>query len=147
MGFKDLPRGWAERPITDPDIFEDVVDLVASEQSRREGAVYLLLTHPDGRMLQPLAIHDVPPGAPGVDDAHRWRAALDELAQHGACSLVVVRARRGPAERTPDDDALFGVLAAAAEAAGLDVQSQAVATPSGIVTLGPPGTEELSRPA
>lgn len=147
MGYEDLPRGWAERPITDPEIYGDVVDLVVSDQARRVGALYLLLTHPDGRMLQPVAVHDVTPGAPGLDDAHRWRVFLAELAGHGACSLVVARARRGPAELTPDDDALFRALASAAEAAGLELHGRAVATPSGILTLGPPGAEELSRPA
>jgi hypothetical protein len=147
MRFTDLPSGWAERPITDPHVFEGVVDLVVTEQSRREGAIYLLLTHPDGRMLQPLAIRQVPPGAPSVADAHDWQAFLGELAEHGTCSLVMVRARRGAPEPTPDDDVLFRVLLAGADAAGLEVHGRAIATPNGIRTLGPPGTDELSRPA
>lgn len=147
MRFTDLPSGWAERPITDPDIFEGIVDLVATEQSRHDGAVYLLLTHPDGRMLQPIAIDETPPGAPSVDDAQRWRHFLGELAEHGACSLVVVVARRGPAEVTPDDDVLLRVLASATETAGLVLHGQAIATPSGIVTLPATDAEELSRPA
>ncbi|MGN6751464.1 MAG: hypothetical protein ACTHJJ_02805 [Intrasporangium sp.] len=147
MGFKDLPRGWAERPITDPDVFADVVDLVVTEQSRRAGAVYLLLTHPDGRMLQPLAIRDVPAGAPRGEDARRWRTLLGDLAEHGTGSLVVVLARPGTPERTPDDDAALRMLGGAADGAGIELQGRAIATPSGILTLGPPGTGELSRPA
>ncbi len=50
MSFEDLPRDWAQRPLTDPDIFEDVVDLVTREKSRAAGAIMLLLCHPDGRM-------------------------------------------------------------------------------------------------
>lgn len=147
MRFTDLPRGWAERPVTDTDIFEGVIDLVVTEPSRRAGALYLLLTHPDGRMLQPVAIHGVPSGAPGVEDARHWHEVLAGLAEHGARALIVARARRGTPEVTPDDEALFEVLAGAAEAAGLDLQGRAIATPSGIVTLSPPDAEELSRPA
>ncbi len=50
MSFQDLPPGWAERPISDPDILADVVDPCASMESRFSGALYPLLCGPDGRM-------------------------------------------------------------------------------------------------
>ncbi|HET8595025.1 MAG TPA: hypothetical protein VFM07_07235 [Intrasporangium sp.] len=147
MGFQDLPRGWAERPITDPVIFEDVIDLVVPERSRSEGAIYLLLTHPDGRLLQPLARPEGRSGEPSPEDARRWSALLQELAEHGTRSLVIVLARPGASELTPEDEAALRLLEAAADAAGIILHGQAMATPSGILTLRPPRSDELSRPA
>jgi hypothetical protein len=48
MSFKDLPADWAQRPITDPDVFEGVVDLIVADQARREGSTYVLLCHEGG---------------------------------------------------------------------------------------------------
>jgi hypothetical protein len=98
-------------------------------------------------MLQPLAIRDVPAGAYGSEDSHSWRALLDDLAEHGTGSLVVVLARPGTPDRTADDDAALRVLGRAADDAGLELRGRAIATPSGILTLGPPGAGELARPA
>jgi hypothetical protein len=147
MGFQDLPRGWAERPITDPVIFEDVVDLVVPERSRSEGAIYLLLTHPDGRMLQPLGLPEGPSGEPGPEDTRRWLALLQELAEGGTRSLVIVRARPGAPELTAEDEAALRVLESGADAAGITLHGRAIATPGGILTLHPPRADELSRPA
>ena len=60
MRFDELPRDWAQRPITDPDVFEGVVDLIVTEQSRSDGATYLLLCHPNRRLLQPICLPDEP---------------------------------------------------------------------------------------
>jgi hypothetical protein len=147
MGFQDLPRGWAERPITDPVIFEDVVDLVVPERSRSEGATYLLLTHPDGRMLQPLAMPEAASGERGAEDGPLWQALLQELAQHGTRSLVIVLARPGAPQLTPEDEATLRVLEGATDAAGLALHGRAIATPSGILTVDQPRAGELSRPA
>jgi hypothetical protein len=147
MSSADLPPDWALRPITDPEVFEGVIDLISAPAGRARGAVHLLLTHPDGRMLQPITVDDVPPGSPSVESAARWGALLRELADHGAHSLVVVRSRPRPARRGPDDDAFFTVLTGAAARAGLDLIGGAVATPDGVVVLDLDGPDGLARPA
>lgn len=144
MTAQQLPPDWARRPITDPEVFEAVIDLVSSPAHRADGAVHLLITHPDGRMLQPITVDDVPPGSPSVEGCARWGALLQELADHAARSLVVVRS--GP-RRGPDDDAFFTVLAGAAANAGLDLLGGAVATPDGVVVLELDGPDGLARPA
>ena len=60
MRFADLPADWAQRPITDPEVFEGVVDLIVAEQTRAEGATYVLFCHEGGRLMQPLCVPDEP---------------------------------------------------------------------------------------
>jgi hypothetical protein len=146
----DLPADWAQRPITDPDVFEGVIDLVSAPAHRAHGAVHLLITHPDGRMLQPVTVDEVPPRSPGPAAATTWQVLLQELADHGARCLVIVLSRPKPARRGPDDDADLTLLTRAAAQAGLAILGVAVATPEGIVVhdvddLG--GPDGLARPA
>jgi hypothetical protein len=147
MTCADLPSDWAQRPIIDPDVFEGVIDLISAPADRSRGAAHLLLTHPDGRMLQPITVDDVPPGSPSVDSAARWGGLLQELADHGARSVVLVRSRPRPARKGPDDDAFFTVLTGAVARAGLDLLGGAIATPDGIVVLDLDGLDGLARPA
>ena len=56
MSFDDLPDNWPELPLTDQRLLADVLDLVVSEQSRRDGALYVLLCDENARLLQPIAI-------------------------------------------------------------------------------------------
>ncbi len=135
MSFEDLPRDWAQRPLTDPDIFEDVVDLVTREKSRVAGAIMLLLCHPDGRLLQPIAIEDDtgPVALEVVDDG--LRALLSGLVQHGMEHVVIVIARPGGVAVTEQDRHLKAVFEAACCAAGMELLGLAVAAPEGVVAL------------
>ena len=56
MSFEDLPTDWAQRPVTDPTITADLLDLVVGDRDRHEGAVGLLLCGPSGRLLQPVVV-------------------------------------------------------------------------------------------
>ena len=56
MSFDDLPDNWPELPLTDQRLLADVLDLVVSEQSRRDGALYVLLCDEQARLVQPIAI-------------------------------------------------------------------------------------------
>jgi len=106
MTFDDLPADWPTRPITDPALFLDVVDLCVSEHHRAAGAVYVLLCDPQARLVQPCAL---PTGnrvsdARGVGDQER-RGILDPFAtalatQQPGGGLVVVVARPGRQEPT-----------------------------------------------
>lgn len=143
----DLPPDWARRPITDPDVFEAVIYLVSSPANRAGGAVHLLLTHPDGRMLQPITVEGVPTGAADMAAAAKWIGLLEDLADRGARHLVIVLARPGPARRGPDDEALLTVLSDAVTRAGLKLLGRAIASPEGIVVLEPGRPDDLARPA
>jgi hypothetical protein len=150
MTSADLPSDWARRPVTDPAVFAGVIDLISAPAHRARGAVHLLITQPDGRMLHPVTIDEAPPGSPGPGATTTWQRLLQELASQGARHLVIVVSRPRPARRSPDDDALLTLLTGAAAGAGLDLLGCAVATPDGVVVLdgddlgGPDG---FARPA
>lgn len=96
MRFQDLPRDWAQRPITDPDLFEGVIDLVVTERSRALGAIYVLLCHPGGRLMQPLCLSDA--GSPEDCEAGIVREAppvTDVLDALTSLLLGVGRGRGG----------------------------------------------------
>lgn len=142
MRFEDLPDDWAQRPMTDPDLFEGVVDLVVTERSRAAGTVWLLLCHDDGRLLQPVCIEDFPSGEAG----HRLRGTFTtlfrELAEHGVPALVVALGRTGRAELTGRDHELRQVLRDAAAAGALPLLGVAVAVPGEILTF--PAVDDLA---
>jgi hypothetical protein len=135
MDFNDLPADWAQRPITDTDIFEGVIDLIASDRSRAEGALHLLLCHESGRLLQPLTIE-----APRWDESaeaitEKFATAFAELRDHGVPAVAVAIARPGSASPTLDDLKFSRALEAASVRSGLELLGLAVAAPDGIVTV------------
>jgi hypothetical protein len=56
MSFEDLPSDWPQRPVTDPTITADLLDLVVTERDRAAGALGVLLCGRDERLLQPLVV-------------------------------------------------------------------------------------------
>lgn len=60
MTFEDLPDGWADEPLTDPQRLADAMDLFCSTESRHRGGLLLLLCREDLTPLKPIAIDDVP---------------------------------------------------------------------------------------
>lgn len=59
MAFTDLPDDWDSRPITDPRLLPDVLDLVVSEQSRARGSLYLLVCDASDRLVLPMQVTDL----------------------------------------------------------------------------------------
>lgn len=97
MPFTDLPDDWSSRPITDPDLIEDVLDLVVSLHDRHRGAIVLLLCDRDGRLRQPVTIGE-PPVSVGLDEAEQMLRVFVEVftgSREGApdAALMVVVAR------------------------------------------------------
>lgn len=134
MRFDELPSGWAQRPITDPEVFEGVVDLIATEPSRETGAIYLLLCHPNGRLLQPVCL-PAGRGGPGARPVEEVRQVLAEAAGHGVLDVVVVVARAGDPGVSAADGRLRAEVGAACRAAGCTLRGMAVATPQGVRVL------------
>jgi hypothetical protein len=146
MDFNDLPDDWAQRPITDSDLFEGVIDLIASERSRAEGAVHLLLCHESGRLLQPLMIEAPEWDAGAQDLMEKFAAAFAGFRDHGVPAVVVAIARPGDASPTLDDLKLCRALEAASVTSGLALLGLAVAAPGGVVTVSLEcGAEERER--
>lgn len=105
MSFDDLPDNWPELPLTDQRLLADVLDLVVSEQSRRDGALYVLLCDEHARLMQPMAIDLLE--APDDPDARRQlMASVIDVTKHlgEKGSYVVAIARRGGLSVTPDDE-------------------------------------------
>jgi hypothetical protein len=109
MSFHDLPPDWAERPMTDPAITADVLDLVVRDADRDSGAVAALMCNPAGRLVQP-AVVTLPPGGVQPGDHRRFFdvvcagmvAACGEADPGG---ILVAVARPGRPVVTPDDRA------------------------------------------
>ena len=106
MTFYDLPPDWPRRPLTEPRLVADVLDLVVTGTSRAEGALYVLLCRPDDRLAQPCAVTGV--DAERVDRTHREIlqpfAALMRDTDPGGSMLVAI-ARPGPLVVDDDDRA------------------------------------------
>jgi len=137
MRFDDLPSDWAQRPITDPEIFEGVVDLIATEQSRSDGATYVLLCHANGRLLQPICLPDEPRRVDVAEVLEGVTLLLSEVARHDVHDVVMVIARPGRAEPTPRDRDLRAAFEGACRQTGFALHAVAIAALGGVVTLPP----------
>ena len=70
MGFDDLPDDWSDRPLTDPQLLADVLDLVVMERDRRAGALGVLICDGHRRLALPVMISDLDEVA-GDDDRRK----------------------------------------------------------------------------
>lgn len=132
MSFHDLPPAWAERRITDPDLFGDAVDLFATDSSRRAGCLYVLLCNDAGQVMAPVAIDewdfDETPG-----EQHRVLTSfLAGIAAAGVRHVVAIIARRGHPAPTGNDHQFAQLLRDVAAAQGQQVDGLATATPLGV---------------
>ncbi len=105
MTFEDLPDDWPRRPLTDPHLVADVLDLVVTDASRANGALYVLLCDPDDRLLQPIAI-DAPDPQSGGEERERILRTVLSVAEDGVPggSALIAIARRDGLSATPDDE-------------------------------------------
>lgn len=76
MTYKDLPQDWPMRPLTDPTIAADVVDLVVRDQDRAKGGLSFLLCRADGALAQPVFVETE--GCPDLADLVRHFADIIE---------------------------------------------------------------------
>lgn len=108
MSFEDLPSDWPRRPVTDPEITADLLDLFIGDRDRAVGAVGVLLCQREGRLLQPVVV-ETPELRMGAAERRRGFDALCEafghLGEPGASDLglLVAIARPGPPLVTPTD--------------------------------------------
>lgn len=133
MSFRDLPKDWATRPVTDPAIFTDVVDLIVTDTDRLEGAIYVIICGPTRRIIQPCAVTDLV-SAPMPDRRSLFEPFVHALAG-GAGGLVVAIARPGRAGVIDSDRTWHQAAVDACAAGGIHLFAVAVATPQGVCRL------------
>ncbi len=139
MSFEDLPRDWAQRPITDPDVFEGVVDLIVTEQSRFEGATYVLFCHEGGRLMQPICVPDEPTTVDAGKVLERLTALFTESAGRDVLDVVMVIARSGRPAPTPRDHDLRAAFEGACRASGVRLLGVAIAAPAAVLSFSTDG--------
>ncbi|GAA2479755.1 hypothetical protein [Terrabacter carboxydivorans] len=139
MRFDELPRDWAQRPITDPEVFEGVVDLIVTEQSRSEGATYLLLCHPNLHLLQPICLAEEPRRVDAGEVLEGVRLLLGEVSRHDVHDVVMVIARPGRVTPTPRDRDLRTAFEGACRATGVTLHAVAIAAMDDVAVLPPEG--------
>lgn len=58
--FDELPDGWRDASLSDPDLAGGVLDLMTDDAQRRGGCLTMLLCNLQGQLLQSVVICDVP---------------------------------------------------------------------------------------
>jgi hypothetical protein len=103
MGFDDLPDDWDDRPLTDPRLVADVLDLLVPDKDRCAGALVLLVCDRNARLVQPVAVTDVDEVA---SEGERQRAVEVIIGMmDGPGSLHIALARRDGLSLTEADRA------------------------------------------
>ncbi len=93
MSYHDLPHDIRTRPLGDPTLQGDVVDLVLGIEERRSGAVALMLCDEDDRGVQPVVLTDLPEDA-SVTDLRRLLDLLLPVVGEQRGAILVGRGRR-----------------------------------------------------
>jgi len=151
MAFTDLPSDWPQRPVTDPAIFTDLVDLIVAVRDRSRGCLSVWLCGPTGRLIQPILVEapdELPNEASGpvrwgsdAFAATQMRRALESLATvlspHATpgSGLVVVIGRSGRADTTDDDRHTHQTAIEVCRTHGIPLLGAAVATPERVWAL------------
>lgn len=142
--FRGLPDDWARRPMTDPDLFEGVVDLAVFEAFRAIGGVALLLCHADGRLVQPVTVETVNAATPPGEAEVRLTLILADIVGTGVPAVVMVVARPGSAAASERDRDLRDAFVRASRASGITLLGAALAVPGAVVDLTPAATTEAA---
>jgi hypothetical protein len=89
MTFENLPDGWSDRPLTDPALVSDVLDLVVFAKDRAAGAVSFLLCDDEARLVQPFTIGELPATMTQAERVHCVSVMVEGMSHHGA--MIVAR--------------------------------------------------------
>jgi hypothetical protein len=104
VSFLDLPDDWTERPLTDPRLVADVLDLVMSDADRLAGCLAVVMCDEQDRVC----------GVSVLTDPHNVRSQADKcraISVHveansgkGGASLLFALGRPDGLSLTPDDE-------------------------------------------
>ena len=90
MAFTDLPADWPTRPLTEPRLVADVLDLLLSDADRRAGGLLIALCDADARLLQPIVIGDLPAGAAAGEGTEVLAPLFSGLADDGLSGSLLL---------------------------------------------------------
>jgi hypothetical protein len=115
MSFDDLPSDWPDRPLTDPRLVADVLDLCVSLRARYDGSIVLLACDAADRLRQPFEIGCVST-AGGIDERIDGFGAVFSLIADAETdgSVLAAIARPGGLSVTSDDICWADAIDAAA---------------------------------
>ena len=100
MTFEDLPPRANEIPLTNRRVAADVIDLIIGDADRAAGCVGVMICDSEGRGIQPVVLHDVPPDAEASGLAQLLDMLLPLVAEKGG-GLLIGRGR--PHGTAPND--------------------------------------------
>jgi hypothetical protein len=103
MSFDDLPDGWKERPLTDPRLVADVLDLMVSDADRCAGTLAVLLCDEQGRLMQPGIISDLDYESSEAERARMLSCFVTTMAEWFD-SILFALARADGLSITADDE-------------------------------------------
>jgi hypothetical protein len=101
MTFEDLPNNWSDRPLTDPALVSNVLDLVVFAKDRAAGAVSFLLCDDEARLVQPVTIGELPVTMTQAERVRFVSVMVEGMAHRGA--MVVALARDDGLSITAED--------------------------------------------
>ena len=104
MCFHDLPDDWPQRPLTDPQLVADVLDLCVSDEARQSGSLAILLCDDQARLIQPCVVSDIQQISDEADRLQACRTFVMAAEKVGAGLLFAIGRRRGLSV-TADDEA------------------------------------------
>jgi len=154
MSFENLSATWPDRPLTDPAVTADVVDLMVSHGDRRRGTLTVLICAPDDHYLATVTVElpadaipaeAVPPEAVPADRSTHAvgpsPAQLCGTAMHPiipavrtapGTALILTLGRPGPARLTDLDNQWTQAATTICRAAGIRLLGFYIATKDGI---------------
>ncbi|MEV6267050.1 hypothetical protein AB0L64_07790 [Kribbella sp. NPDC051936] len=149
MSFENLSATWPDRPLTDPAVTADVVDLMVSHGDRRRGTLTVLICAPDNHYLATVTVElpadAIPPAAVPADrsphPADPSPAQLCGTAMHPiipavrtapGAALILALGRPGSARLTDLDNQWSQAATAICRAAGIRLLGFYIATKDGI---------------
>lgn len=103
MTFEHLPPDWSTRPLTDPELALNVIDLVCSSTDRQIGGLAVLFTNADDTLQQPFFVHDIPRDCDQFDQARSVWNLAQVAEQMEVRGLAIAVCRRRGARQTNHD--------------------------------------------
>jgi hypothetical protein len=88
MSYHDLPDDVRSRPLTDPALQADVIDLLLGDEDRRARALAVVLCDEGNRGFQPLVLSDLAEGATVADLLRLLDLLLPLVGEFGGSVLV-----------------------------------------------------------
>lgn len=103
MSFDDLPDDWPDRPLTEPRLVADVLDLFVSAADRERGALVVLACDEQARLVQPFVVSDLDDEVSDQDMERAFNLFVSPMS--GVGSLLVAIARKDGLSITAADRA------------------------------------------